>query len=153
MPPHPLTNFEIQKCYQKDLRFNGVYSRDNLPKIKDGVYVINLDQYSDIGNHWIALYSRNDNVTYFHSFVVEFIPKEIKTFIGNKKIKTNIFRIQVYDSLMRGYFHIGFIDFMLAGMTLTDFTNLFSPNYLTKWWYNFKLFVWLMFENGWTQLL
>ena len=153
MPPHPLTNFEIQKCYQKDLRFNGVYSRDNLPKIKDGAYVINLDQYSDIGNHWITLYSRNDNVTYFHSFGVEYIPKEIKTFIGNKKIKTNIFRIQVCYSLMRGYFHIGFIDFMLAGMTLTDFTNLFSPNYLTKWWYNFKLFVWLMFENGWTQLL
>ena len=132
LPPHRLTNFEIQKFYQRELRFNGVYSRDNLPKIKDGVYIINLDQYSDIGNHWITLYSRNDNVTYFHSFGVEYIPKEIKTFIGNKKIKTNIFRIQVYDSLMRGYFHIGFIDFMLAGMTLTDFTSLFSPNYLAK---------------------
>ena len=132
LPPHRLTNFEIQKFYQRELRFNGVYSRDNLPKIKDGAYVINLDQYSDIGNHWITLYSRNDNVTYFHSFGVEYIPKEIKTFIGNKKIKTNIFRIQVCYSLMRGYFHIGFIDFMLAGMTLTDFTSLFSPNYLAK---------------------
>ena len=101
MPSHPLTNFEIQKCYQKGLRFNGVYSRDNLPKIKDGAYIIKLNQYSDIGNHWITLYSLNDNVTYFHSFGVEYIPKEIKTFIGNKKIKANIFRIQVHDSLMR----------------------------------------------------
>ena len=56
MPPHPLTNFEIQKYYQNEPRFNGVYSRDNLPKIKDGAYVINLDEYSDIETHWVALY-------------------------------------------------------------------------------------------------
>ena len=56
MPPHPLINFEIQKYYQNEPRFNGVYSRDNLPKIKDGAYVINLDEYSDIGTHWVALY-------------------------------------------------------------------------------------------------
>ena len=53
MPPHPLTNFEIQKYYKNEPRFNGVYSRDNLPKIKDGAYVINLDEYSDIGTHWL----------------------------------------------------------------------------------------------------
>ena len=51
MPPHPLTNFEIQKYYQNQIRFNGVYSRYNLPKTKDEVYVINLDEYSDIGAH------------------------------------------------------------------------------------------------------
>ena len=63
MPPHPLTNFEIQKYYQNEPRFNGVYSRDNLPdKIKDGAYVINLDEYSDIGTHWIALYALNSNL-------------------------------------------------------------------------------------------
>ena len=90
MPPHPLTNFEIQKYYQNEPRFNGVYSRDNLPKIKDGVYVINLDDYSDIGTHWVALYVQNNDVTYFDSFGVEHIPKEIKTFISNKIIKTNI---------------------------------------------------------------
>ena len=54
MPPHPLTNFQIQKYYQNELRFNGVFSRDNLPKIKDGAYVINLDGYSDIGINWVA---------------------------------------------------------------------------------------------------
>ena len=75
MPPHPLTNFEIQKCYQNIPRFNGVYSRDNLPKIKDGAYVINLDEYSDIEIHWVALYVGGANdITYFDSFGVGHIP-------------------------------------------------------------------------------
>ena len=78
--PHPLTNFEIQ-YYQNEPRFNGVFSWDNLPKIKDRAYVINLDEYSDIGTHWVALYL-NNNVTYFDSFGVEHIPKEIKSFIN-----------------------------------------------------------------------
>ena len=82
MPPHPLTNFEIQKCYQNEPRFNGVYSRDNLPRIKDGAYVINLNQYSDIGTHQVALYAINNDVTYFNSFGVEHIPKQIKAFIS-----------------------------------------------------------------------
>ena len=128
---HPSTNFEIQKYYQNEPRFNGVYSRDNLPKIKDGAYVINLDDSSDIGTHWVALYAIN-NVTYFDSFGVEHIPKEIKTFINNKNIKTNIFRIQAYDSIMCGYFSIGFIDFMLPGKTLTEFSNPFSPSNFKK---------------------
>ena len=82
IPPHPLTNFEIQAYYQSEPRFNGVYSRDNLSdKIKDGVYVINSDEYSDIGTHWIALYVNNKIVTYFDSFGVEDIPKE--TVISN----------------------------------------------------------------------
>ena len=73
--PHPLTNFEIQMYYQSEARFNGVYSRDNLPgKINDGAYVINLDEYSDIGTHWIALYVNTKTVTYFDSFGVEDIP-------------------------------------------------------------------------------
>ena len=128
MPPHPLTNFEIQKYYQNEPRFNGVYSRDNLPKIKDGAYVINLDEYSDIGTHWVALYVQNNDVTYFDSFGVEHIPKEIRTFIGNKNIKTNIFRIQAFDSIMWEHFCIGFIDFMVAENTLTESKNLFSPS-------------------------
>ena len=73
MPSHPLTNFEIQKYYQNEPRFNGVYSRDNLTKIKDGAYVINLEEYSDIGTQRVALYVRNDDVTYLDSFGVEHI--------------------------------------------------------------------------------
>ena len=128
MPTHPLTNFKIQKYYQHIPRFNGVYSRDNLQKIKDGTYIINLNEYSDIGTHWVALYVQNNDVTYFDSFGVEHNSKEIRTFISNKNIKTNIFRIQVYYSIMCGYFYIGFIDFMLAGKTLNDFKNPFSTN-------------------------
>ena len=74
----------------------------------------------------------NNDVTYFDSFGVEHIPKEIKTFINNKNIKTNIFRIQAYDSVMCGYFCIGFIDFILAGKKLTDYTSLFSPHDFKK---------------------
>ena len=128
MLPHPLTTFEIQKHYQIQPRFNGVYSRNNLKKIKDGAYVVNLDKYSDNGTHWITLYIQNNDVTYFDVFRVEHIPKEIIAFIGNRNIKTNIFRIQAYDSIMSEYFCIALIDFMLAGKTLTEFTNHFSPN-------------------------
>ena len=115
--------------YENESRFNGVYSKDNLPnKIKDGPYVINLDEYSDIGIHWIGLYVKNNDITYFDSFGVEHIPKEIIKFIDRKNIIANIFRIQAYDSIMCGYFCIGFINFMFKGKTLTDYTNLFSPN-------------------------
>ena len=133
MPRHSLTNFEIQKYYQNESRFNGVYSGDNLPnKIKDGIYVINLDDYSATGTHWIALFALNNNVTHFDSFGVEHIPKENKKFIDKSIVVTNIFRIQVYDSRMCRYFCTGFIDFMLAGKALINFTNLFSPNNLKK---------------------
>ena len=76
----------------------------------------------------IALYVKNNNATYFDSFGVEHIPREIKYFIKNKNIKTNIFRIQACESIMCGYFYIGFINFMFKGKTFTDYTNLFSPN-------------------------
>ena len=74
------------------------------------------------------MYALNDNVTYFDSFGVRHIPKEIKIFIDKSIVVTNIFRIQPYSSVICGYFCIGFIDFLLAGKTLKDFTNLFSPN-------------------------
>ena len=101
-------------------------------KIKNGKYVINLDKYHDIGTHWVALYVNNKTATYFDSFGVEHIPKEIKKFIGNKNIIANIFRTQVYDSVMCRYFDIGFIDFMFNGNSLTDFINFFSPNDFKK---------------------
>ena len=133
IPPHPLTNFEIQKYYKNKPKFNGVFSRTNLPKkIKDGACVINLDEYADVGTHWIALFCNRSETVYFDSFGVEHVPKEIKEFIGNKNIKANIFRVQENDSIMCGYFCIEYIDFMLAGKTLTDFTNLFSPRGLKK---------------------
>ena len=98
MPPHPLTNFEIQKYYKNEPRFNGVFSRDNLPKkIKDGAYVINLDEHADTGTHWIALFCNKNKIVYFDSFGVEHIPKEIKKFIRNKNIKTNIYRLQANE--------------------------------------------------------
>ena len=78
------------------------------------------------------MYVKHNDITYFDSFGIEHIPKEIKEFIKNKNIKTNIFRIQTYDSIMCRYFCIGFIDFMLTGKTLTDYTNLFSPNNFKK---------------------
>ena len=70
MPPRSLTNFKIKKYYQNEPKFNGVYSKNNLPKI-------NLDEFKSIGIHWIALYVNAENVTYFDSFGVEHIPKEI----------------------------------------------------------------------------
>ena len=133
MPPHPLTNFEIQKYYQNEPRFNGVFSRNSLPKkINDWAYVINLDEYADVGTHWIDLFCNRSEIVYFNSFGVEHVPEEIKEFIGNKNIKANIFRVQANDSVMCGYFCIGFIDFMLAGKKLTDCTSLFSPHDFKK---------------------
>ena len=122
MPSHPLTNIEIQKYHENEPRFNGVFSRDNLPKkIKDGGYVTNLDEYVDVGTHWIALFCKKSEIFYFDSFGVEHIPEEIKEFIRNKNIKANIFRVQENNSVMCGYFCIGFIDFMLAGKIYDDF--------------------------------
>ena len=133
LPVHPLTNFEIQEYYQNEPRFNGVFSRDNLPNnIKNGAYVIDLDEYHDIGTHWVELYVNNKIVTYFDSFGVEHIPKEIKKIFVRKKKITNIYRIQAYDSTMCGYFCIGFINFMFNGKSLTDYTNLFSLNDFNK---------------------
>ena len=74
------------------------------------------------------MYANNNNLNYFDSSGVELIPKEIKKFIGNKDVVTNIYRLQTYDSIMREYFRIGFIDFILKGKSLLEYTNLFSPN-------------------------
>ena len=133
LPFHPLTNVEISEYYVSELRFNGVYSRNNLPnKIKKGAYIINLDEYENTGTHWIALFVKPKYTVYFDSFGIEHIPQEINKFIGNKNIKSNIFRIQVYDSIKCRYFCIEFINYMLKDKTLLDYTNLFSPNDFTK---------------------
>ena len=74
-----------------------IYSRNNLPKIKDGGIHNNFDEYESIGTYWIALYANAENVTYFDSFGVKHIPKEIRKFIKNKNIISNVYKIQAYD--------------------------------------------------------
>ena len=78
------------------MKYNSIYSRDNLQKVRYGAYIINLSEYSDIRTHWVTLYVQNDDVTYFDSFRVEHTPKEIRTFISNKNIKTNIFSADIF---------------------------------------------------------
>ena len=99
--------------YQNEPNFNDVYSRNNLPKIHYGAYAINIEEYKSVRTHWIALYVNSNNITFFDSFAVEHIPKEIKTFIDNKNITTNIYKIQANDSIMCGYFCTESIDFMV----------------------------------------
>ena len=101
---NPLANFKIQKYCKNAPKFNGVYSRNNLCKIMDGSYIINFDEYYSIGTHWIGLYVKTENVIYFDSFVVDHISKEVRKFIRNKNIITNIYRVQAYHSKMYGYF-------------------------------------------------
>ena len=126
MLPHLLTNFEIQKYYQNEPKFNSVYSRNNLRKIKDGTRY--PERYKPIGTYWITLYVNKINVIYFDSFGVEYIPKEIKTFMVNKNITTTFYRIQAQNTTMCEQFGIVFTDFMLKGKSLLDYTDLFSPN-------------------------
>ena len=110
-----------------------MYSRNNLPKtIKKGAYVINLDEYENMGTHCVALFVKPKYTVYFDSFGIEDIPEEIKHAIGNKEIKANIFRIQAYDSIMCGYFCTEFINYMFDGKSLIDFTSLFSPHDFKK---------------------
>ena len=96
--------------------------------MKDGTYIINLDEFELIRTHWIDLDVNDNNVTYFDSFGVENVPKEIIKLIGNKNITTNIYSIRAFDSIMCRYFCIGFIDFMLKGKSLLKYKNLFSVN-------------------------
>ena len=86
-----------------------------------------MNEYADVGTHWIALFCNRNEIVYFDSLGVEHVPEEIKEFIGNKNIKANMFWVQANNSVMCRYFCIGFIDFMLAVKKFNDFTNLFSP--------------------------
>ena len=131
MPPHPLTNFEIQKYYQNEPNFNDVYSRNNLPKIKDRAYKINLDEFESIGTYWITLYVNGNIVIYLIAFGVNIFQNKLKS-LWEKNIIAKMYRIQVYDSIMCGYFCIEFIDFMLKGKTSLDYANLFYPNKYEK---------------------
>ena len=87
MRAYPLTNFEIQKSYPNKPKFNGLYSRNNLPKLKDGTYVINLDEYKSIGTYQIALNVDGDIVTYYDSFEAEQIGKKFNILSATKILK------------------------------------------------------------------
>ena len=117
MPPHHLINFEMKRYYQNELKLNGVYSRNNFPKIKDGEYVINLDEYISIGNHWVAINVKNDVATYFDGFGVEYIRRDIKKFRANKIVKGKIYGLQAFNEVKDGSL---------------DFPILFSPSNLKK---------------------
>ena len=95
-------------------------------KIKDGAYVINLDEYEDTATHWIALFCKKMRLFISVALVLNIFLKKLKNLL-EIKTKTNIFRVKANNSIMCGYFSIGFIDLMLADKKLTDFTNLFFP--------------------------
>ena len=118
----------MQRYYQKEPNFNGLYSRNNVPTIKNRGYVINLDEYKPKATHWIALCFRNNNVPYSDSFRVEHIPNKIKKLIGNKHFITNLYRIKACNWIMCGHLGISLNHFMLKGKSLFNYTNLFSPN-------------------------
>ena len=125
LAPHDLlTNSKIQKYYQNEPRVNDVYSGNSLPeKIKNGAYMINLDKYKDTGTHSVALFCNKKQVIYFDSFGVEHVPEEIKKFIRDKNVISNIFRIQSNNSITCSYFFLGFINYLLAGKRLIDFAS------------------------------
>ena len=132
-PPHPLTNFEIEKYYENEPQFQGVFSRNSLPtKSKDGGYIVNLDDLGKPGTHWVAIFIQKKNAVYFDSFGVERLPEEIKRFLHGKNLNLNLFRIQEFDSITCGYFCLGFLDYMFAGKSLLEYTSLFSPNDFKK---------------------
>ena len=119
--------------FNSDKRFDGTFSRDNLNIFnKDGAYIINLDKYDNIGTHWVAIYLKNNNVTYFDSFGIEYIPKEITKLINDKSIKSNIFRIQSFNSILCGYFYTGFIEYTSKNLGLNEYAKLFLVTNVDK---------------------
>jgi len=121
------------KYFQDEPRFKGVYSKNRLPRRDEGAFVINLEDDTKAGSHWVALFVLKNKCIYFDSFGIEHLPKEIERFIvGLSEVDRNIYRIQSNDSIMCGYYCIKFIEYMFAGKNLIDFTNLFSPNDFDK---------------------
>ena len=90
--------------------------------------MINLDDKKSKGTHWVLLFSDRNTALCFDSFGIEYIPQEVLNKIKDKSITHNIFILQNDDCIMCGFYCITFIEYMLAGKTLLDYTNLFSPN-------------------------
>ena len=106
----------------------GVISRDNLPRIKDGKYVINIDDKNSKGTHWVSLFINKNTAAYFDYFGIEQIPQEVINKIKDKLITHNIVGIQHNEFIMCGFYCIAFIEYIVGGKKLLDCTNLFSPN-------------------------
>ena len=123
---------EITHYFDYEPRFNGVFSRNNLPRMKDGKYVINLDDKNSKGTHWVSLFIDRNTALYFDSFGIKYIPQEVLNKIKDKSIIHNIFRIQDNESIMWEFYCIAFIEYMLSGKTLLDYTNLLPLNNYKK---------------------
>ena len=121
-----IKNFSFAPSYEPG--FNGVYSRDNLPRIKDRAYVTNLDDRQSKITDWVSLFIDRNTAVYLDSFGTEYTPQDVLNKIKGKFISHNIFRIQSHDSIMCGLHCIAFIDYMIAGKTLSNYINFFSPN-------------------------
>ena len=118
MPLHLLNNIEITNYFNYEPRFNGVFSRSNLPRIKDQAYVINLDDRNSKGTHWVSLFIDRNLAVYFDSFRIDYIPQEVLNKIKDKSVTHNIFRIQDNKSVMCEFYCIAFKEYMLAEKTL-----------------------------------
>ena len=128
VPLHPLSNIEINQYFNYDSKFNGVFSRNNLPRIKYVPYVINLDDKNSKETHSDSLFIDRNTAVYFDSFRIEYIPQKVLNKIKDKSITHSIFRIHDNDSFTCGFCCIVFVEYLLAGTNLLDYTNLFSPN-------------------------
>ena len=128
VPLHLFNNIKIANYFRYEPRFNGLFSRNSLPRIKDEAYVINLGDRNSKGTQKVSLFIDRNLAVYFDSFGIEYIPQEVLNKIKNKSITHIIFRIQDNESIMCGFYCIAFIEYMLAGKTLLDYTNLFSLN-------------------------
>ena len=103
-------------------------STNNLPRVKDRVYVKNLDDENSKRTLWVSLFIDKNTAVYFDSFGIEYIPQEVLNKIRDNSITHNIFRIQDNDSIKCGFYCIAFIEYMLSIKSLWNYTNLFSPN-------------------------
>ena len=129
MSLYPLTEFEVQKYYQHEPKFNGLYSKNKLTKIKGWSICNNIDAFKSIATHWIALYVNGNTVIYFDSFGGEHIPKEIEKFIGTKSIITNIYRIQACNLFDDAWILLYSIYWFYAKrLKFSKLNKLFSPN-------------------------
>ena len=122
----------MTKYFNYERRFNGVFSRDNLPRMKDGVYVIILYDQQSKGTNWVSLFIDRNLEVYLYSFGIEYILPELLNKIKDKFNAHNIFRIQDDDSIMYRFYCTAFIEYTIAGKTLLGYTNLFSLNNYQK---------------------